>query len=889
MAEIDYKKTLNMPKTNFEMRANLIKKEPLFRQQWLDKDIYNKVLDKNKNNPKFILHDGPPYANGNLHIGHALNKILKDIIVRYKSMRGYYSPYVPGWDTHGLPIEHKMLKDANLNYKTLAPLELRKKAGQYALEQVHKQAEQFKKMQMLSDFKKYYITMEPGFVASQLKLFKKMVFNGLIYKGLKPVYWSPSSQSALAEAEVEYKDVESPSIFVSFKIVDNLKSQKILNGDYLIIWTTTPWTLIANSGVAVGEKFKYSRIEYNNKFFIIAEELVTKVTEQLGWKNYKIVSVFNSSELVNCTYLSPINNNKCPIVYGHHVTLESGSGLVHMAPLFGEDDFQIGIKHSLKMIMHIKDDGVINEDGGKYSGQFYEKANKQIIEDLKETKTLLYDGKIKHSYPHDWRTHKPILYRGTPQWFVSIDKIREQILSELEKVNTYPDWAKKRLLNMIKDRNDWTISRQRTWGVPLIIFYDKNNKPVLKEDIFDHVINLIELNGANIWWEKEADDLLPKKYRNLGYTKEMDIMDVWFDSGSTSLAVEIEPNLKPPYDLYLEGSDQFRGWFNSSLINSVAYFGVSPYKNLLSHGFVLDAKGEKMSKSKGNVVDPLKIINKYGADILRLWAANSEYTNDISISDNILNQNSEIYRKIRNTIKFLLGNLNDFVYDPSVERTGVHAYIKAELEKIKKNVLKAYDEFRFLSVVKILNNYVIDLSSFYLNITKDILYVDVINSSERIMTLTNIYEIVEFIITAIAPILPTTAEDAYFHFNKMDKKESVHLEDIKTYEEVDDNIFEQWKEFFELRDEVNILLEQAIKEGKIKRTNEAKLTLNTKSNFIKSLDLRQLFMVGLIEFGSKTEVDVFDSVKCARCWNHFFASQIKDEVCPLCHKVVYKK
>ncbi|WP_029512480.1 isoleucine--tRNA ligase [Mycoplasmopsis iners] len=889
MSEKNYKDTLNMPKTDFEMRANLTTKEPLFRQEWEEKQIYQKVLAKNKNNPSFVLHDGPPYANGDLHTGHAMNKILKDIIVRYKSMQGFYSPFVPGWDTHGMPIEHKMLELAQLDFKKLSPLELRKKAEEYALKQVEIQKSQFKEMQLLTDFSKYYVTLDKNFVTKQLELFKKMVVNGLVYKGLKPVYWSPTSQSALAEAEVIYKDIKSPSIFVAFTIINNNNSQKVENGDNLIIWTTTPWTLIANAGVAVGFDIEYSKINVNGENYIIASELVETVAKQLDWNDYQIVNNFKANELLGMTYLSPLNRNKCPVVLGHHVTTESGSGLVHIAPLFGEDDFQIGIKNALEMIMHIKDDGVINEFGGKYANIFYEKANQVIIEDLNLNGNLLKANHIVHSYPHDWRTHKPILFRGTPQWFVSIEKIKPEILAQLEKVKTFPEWAKKRLTNMIAERYDWTISRQRTWGVPIIVFYDENSKPVLREELFDHVIAQIKEHGANIWWEKTADELLPENYRGKGYTKEMDIMDVWFDSGSTSFAVEIDPELKAPYDLYLEGSDQYRGWFNSSLINSVAYAGVSPYKNLVSHGFVLDEKGEKMSKSKGNTVDPLKIIRKSGADILRLWVANSEYTNDVSIGDSIINQNSEIYRKLRNTIKFLLGNLTGFEYDSSIQRTGVHAYIKAQLEKIKQEIIKAYDEYKFINVIKLINNYVVELSSFYLNISKDVLYVEEVNSPNRLMTLTNIYEILEFLILALAPILPTTAEDAYKHFNKANKLESVHLENFYKVEEIDEAVLNQWSEFFNLRDEINVLLEQAVKSGLIKRTNEAKITINTNSEFIKSLDLKQLLLVGLVEFGDELQVNTFESEKCQRCWNHFLPSQIKDDLCPLCFGIINKK
>ncbi|MBZ4195491.1 isoleucine--tRNA ligase [Mycoplasma tauri] len=886
MQEKNYKDTLNMPKTDFEMRANLVNKEPEFREMWLNKNIYQKILEKNKNNQTFILHDGPPYANGNIHIGHALNKILKDIVVRYKSMWGFYAPYVPGWDTHGLPIELKMLTEAKLNFKNISPLDLRKKASDYADIQVQNQISQFKELQLLTDFSKIYITKDPHFEANQLRLFKKMILDGLIYKGLKPVYWSPSSQTALAEAEVEYHEIDSPSIFVSFKITDSNGSQKIFDGDNLVIWTTTPWTLLANSGIAVGEKFNYCRFEYQNNFYIVARDLFEKVTEVCGMNDAKIVSEFKAHELIDIKYRGVLNNLICPVVIGHHVTLESGSGLVHIAPLFGEDDFQIGVSNSLEEIMHVKDDGVLNEQAGKFEGHFYEKSNELICDELLSKSALLAKNIIRHSYPHDWRTHKPILFRGTPQWFVSIDKIKPQLINELENIKAYPEWAKKRLMNMIIDRKDWTISRQRTWGVPIIVFYDEDDKPIINAEIFDYVINLVEEHGSDIWWEKETDDLLPKEYRGKGYTREMDIMDVWFDSGSSSISAIIDENIKPPYDLYLEGSDQYRGWFNSSLINSVAYSSFAPYKQLLSHGFVLDSKGEKMSKSKGNVIDPLKVIKKYGADILRLWVSNSEYTNDINISDDIIKQNSEYYRKIRNTIKFLLGNLNGFKYNPSLKRNGIHEYIYNELEKVKKQVYECYDEYNFSGAIKLIIKYIIELSSFYLNITKDILYVEEINSNNRLMTLTNFYEITDFLIKAIAPIMPTTAEDAYSYFNKEDKKESVFLDNFEDAKEVDEKLLKLWDEFFDLKDQINILLENATKSGLIKRSNEAKITINSNSEFIKSLDLKQLLMVGLIEFGNENKVDVFESQKCLRCWNHLVSSQIQNDLCPLCHKII---
>ncbi|QZE12236.1 isoleucine--tRNA ligase [Mycoplasma sp. Ms02] len=881
---MDYKKTLNMPQTSFEMKANLIQKEQVFRKRWEDNQIYKKIMEQYKDKPQFILHDGPPYANGDIHVGHASNKILKDIIVRYKTLQGFYSPFIAGWDAHGLPIEHKMLTELSAKQEDFSPLIIRKKAATYAKKQVERQRKQFKELQLFSDLEDIYVTLDKKFVAKQLKLFKKMALDGLIYNGLKPVYWSPSSKSALAEAEVEYRDVVSPSTYVGFPIVKSA-NEKVHLGDRLVIWTTTPWTLIANAGVALGESFQYARVQYDGQVYIVANDLIEKLQAEFNWQNIKVLDVLEAKELVGSIYQTPILKTEAPVVIGHHVTLEAGSGLVHIAPMFGEDDFLIGRKNNLESIMHISDSGMI-ENFSQYQGLFYSKANPVIIEDLQKEGLLVLSKEFTHSYPHDWRTDKPIMFRGTPQWFVSLDNIRQAILNEVEKVNTHPEWAKKRLYSMIENRQDWTISRQRSWGVPIIIFYDQDKKPVISEEIFDHVIALVEQHGADIWWEKTADELLPEKYQNQGFTKEMDIMDVWFDSGSTSIAVDI-PNAHPSYDLYLEGVDQYRGWFNSSIINAVVYYGKTPYKNLISHGFVVDGNGEKMSKSKGNTVSPSDIVKQRGAEILRLWAANSEYSNDFSISEGILDQNSELYRKIRNTIRFMLGNLKDFDYNPNIKREGIDLYIKNQLEALKASVINHYDEYRFLNVVKEINNYIVELSSFYLSVTKDILYTYQKNSVRRLAVLTNLYEIVEFLIIALAPILPTTSEEAYDHFNKKDKKESVMFEAFPQPGNVDHALLDQYKEFFDLRDKVNGMIENAVKQGLIKRSNEAKIYLNEKTDLFSELDLKTLLMVGDVEFGHEEEkLEVFDSVKCERCWNHFMAEQIHEGLCANCYSVI---
>lgn len=883
MEKKDYKSTLNMPQTDFSMKADLNIKEPQFLNFWLDNNIYQQALAKNKNNESFILHDGPPYANGSLHTGHALNKILKDIVIRYKTMCGFYSPYIPGWDTHGLPIENKILSEMKLSHKNISIIELRKKAAQYALEQIEIQKSQFQKLQLFTDFKKIYKTLDKSYEIEQLKLFYSLYQKGLIYKGLKPVYWSPTSQSALAEAEVEYQEHHSPSIFVKFKVIE---SDVLSPNDYLIIWTTTPWTLIANSGVAINKDFNYSLIKYNNENHLIATDLIDKLIKEWEWSDFEIIKNIEGKDLINTKYISPINNNISPVVFGHHVTLEAGTGLVHIAPLFGEDDFIIGKKNNLNMIMHINDDGTINDAIDQYKGIFYEDANKTIGQFLDKNNLLVKLKFIKHSYPHDWRTKKPIIFRGTPQWFVSINKIKDNILDNLKNVKFYSTWGYNRLSNMIENRDDWTISRQRAWGVPIIIFYDENNEPILNDEIFNHLMNIFAKEGTNSWYEKSVDELLPAKYQNLNWKKEKDIMDVWFDSGSSFVGVDIE-NIKPPFDLYLEGSDQYRGWFNSSLINSVAYIGQAPYKAIVSHGFLIDEKGRKMSKSLGNGIDPMVIVNKYGADILRLWVANSEYFNDISISENIIKQSAEMYRKIRNTIRFLLSNLSDYQHQ-KIDLNGVHLLINEKLNNLKIVIKENYDNYQFINVIKNINNFIIDLSSFYLSITKDTLYVEKKDNQQRRMIQFNFYNILEFLLISLAPILPTTCEEAYQFLLKDNKKVSIFLENFYSIENKKDNKFEDaWKEFFDLKNEIYKLIEEQIQNNLIKRSNEAKVFISTNSEFIKSLNLKELLMVGKVEFGNKTSVELFqNSIKCQRCWNHFEQNEMIDDICFRCSNVI---
>lgn len=886
MEKVEYKNTLNMPQTNFSMKADLPTKEANYRQKWLEQNLYQKILEQNRNNKSYILHDGPPYANGSIHMGHALNKVLKDIIVRYRSMQGYFSPYQAGWDTHGLPIENKMLNEMDLSHKDISVADLRKAAAEYAISQIEVQKKEFQELQLLSDFKEIYITLDPAYEAQQLVLFKKMALDGLIYKGLKPVYWSPSSQSALAEAEVEYADHRSPSVYVALDVIQG--NEYVNVGDKLIIWTTTPWTLIANAGVAVGVDFEYVKIKTNNQHYIIAEKLLPTVSELLNWTTFKIVSHFQGANLLGLIYQRPVKTKlSAPVVAGHHVGLDVGTGLVHMAPLFGEDDFLIGKKEKLDMIMHVKDDGTFSDEAEEYAGLFYEDANKEIGLFLEKNNTLLSLKFIKHSYPHDWRTKKPIIFRGTPQWFVSIEKIRHKILEQIDSVKFYAEWAKKRLKSMIENRDDWTISRQRAWGVPIPVFYDEKQQPIMQEDIFDYVIAIVQKEGTDAWFNKETDQLLPPQYRGRNWTKETNIMDVWFDSGSSSIGVRPQ-GLSAPFDLYLEGSDQYRGWFNSSLISSVAYRNKAPYKQLVSHGFVVDEKGRKMSKSLGNGVAPLEITRDLGADILRLWVANSEYTSDISISKNIVNQNVEIYRKLRNTIRFLLGNLHDYQHQDTMELSGINALVAERIRNLQNKIVADYERYRFINVIKNLNNFIIEMSSFYLSITKDVLYAEKANSQARREVQYNLFNLLELMLISLAPIIPTTTEEAYSLLQKQNKKFSVHLETFLQPVKISTNEEAKWAPFFELKDIVYRAIEEQIKKGTIKRSNEALVTIKIDNEFCKSLPLEYLLMVGKVQFGNELLVEKFNSEKCQRCWNHFETSTLKCGLCIRCQTVLQK-
>lgn len=912
---MDYKDTLLMPKTNFPMRGGLPNKEPKIQEEWDANDIYQKALDKNKDNEHYILHDGPPYANGNLHMGHALNKILKDFITRYKTMQGFYTPYVPGWDTHGLPIEQALTKKG-VKRKELSIAEFRRKCEAFALEQIENQKKDFKRLGVKGDFADPYITLKPEYEAAQIRLFGEMADKGLIYKGKKPVYWSPSSESSLAEAEIEYQDKRSPSIYVAFDVKD---SKGIVDEDAkFVIWTTTPWTLPSNVAITVHPDLIYGQYNVNGDKYIIGKDLVANVAEALGWNEdaIELEKEFKGSDLEYIETQHPFVDRVSLVINGLHVTTDAGTGCVHTAPGHGEDDFVVGQKYNLPVISPVDDKGVFTEEAGQFEGMFYDKANKEITDLLKENGSLLKLEFITHSYPHDWRTKKPVIFRATPQWFASIDKVRQDILDAIEDTHFKVDWGRTRIYNMVRDRGEWVISRQRVWGVPLPVFYAENGDIIMTKETVNHVADLFQEHGSNVWFEREAAELLPEGFThpsspNGVFTKETDIMDVWFDSGSSHRGVlEERPELSYPADLYLEGSDQYRGWFNSSITTSVATRGISPYKMLLSHGFVMDGEGKKMSKSLGNVIVPDQIVKQKGADIARLWVSSVDYLSDVRISDEILKQTSDVYRKIRNTLRFMLGNLND--YNPSTDAIAeselleVDKYLLNRLREFTANTLDNYDNYDYLDIYQELQNFInVELSNFYLDYGKDILYIEEQNAHKRRSMQTVLYQIVVDMTKLLAPILAHTSEEVWSHIPHVEE-ESVHLTRMPERVAVDAEFMEKWNTFMKLRDDVNRALEVARNEKVIGKSLEAKVVIGSNDNFDATTflqqfsDLQQLFITSQAEVVDKVEngesyqygdihIEHAHGEKCERCWNYSESLGLVgelDNLCPRCQAVV---
>ena len=894
------KDTLNLGKTKFPMRGNLPVREVERQNEWEENKVYEQRQKLNEGKPSFVLHDGPPYANGNIHMGHAMNKISKDFIVRSKSMMGFRAPYVPGWDTHGLPIEQQ-LKKAGVDRKALSVAEFREMCRQYALEQVDKQRKDFKRLGVAGEWDNPYLTLKPEYEAQQIRVFGKMAEKGLIYKGKKPVFWSWSSESALAEAEVEYHDVTSPSAFYGEQVVDG---KGVLDENtYMVVWTTTPWTIPASEGITIDATFDYAVVQHDDdeRKYVLAADLVNADAELFGWNDVKIVKTVKGAELENVLCQHPFYpERKLVTMLGDFVTTDAGTGLVHTAPGFGEDDFNIGVKYGLDVYVPVDDKGYMTEDTGEdFAGLFYEDANEVSLKKLEEAGVLLKQMDYEHSYPFDWRTKKPIIFRATPQWFASVDKIRDQILGAINEVQFFPDWGQKRLYNMIRDRGDWVISRQRVWGVPLPIFYGEDGEAIMTKETIEHVAKLVEEHGSNIWFQREAKDLLPEGFTsehspNGKFTKETDIMDVWFDSGSSHQGVCAERDyLTYPADLYLEGSDQYRGWFNSSLITSVAYSGHAPYKQILSQGFTLDGKGRKMSKSLGNTIVPSEVIDKMGAEIIRLWVLSVDTSADVRVSMGSFQQIAESYRKFRNTVRFLLANTTDF--DPAKnavafdEMESIDKYMTVLVNKFTKEILDAYANYEFMEIYKKLINFITtDLSAFYMDVAKDVVYIEAPDSKKRRSMQTVLYDVVVRLTKLMTPILPHTTEEIWKYL-KEDKEyaQLSEMPEVKHFNN-EEKLVDLWNRFMNLRSGVFKALEEARNEKLIGKSFEAHVDLYVSNGVQADLDalnanVRQALIVSALDVHPLSEAP-----ENALKFNDEYAVVVEHaegEVCPRCRMI----
>ncbi|WCA22562.1 isoleucine--tRNA ligase [Candidatus Phytoplasma oryzae] len=910
----DLKKTLLMPITNFPMKANLNKKEIEIEFFWEKINLYQKNLKKNKKNNLFLLHDGPPYTNGDIHIGHALNKILKDFILRFKTMQGFYTPFIPGWDNHGLPIEIAVMKK-NI-YKQEENKEFfYKKCENFALNFVKKQKKSFKRLGILGDWENAYLTLNKSFISDQIRIFSKIVENKLIFKDLKIVHWSPFLNSVLAESEIEYKNHSSLSIFLTFKII----SKNIFENVKILVWTTTPWTLPANVAICAHPTKKYYLFStLNNDKYIVGEKLLEKIKNKFNWKEIQILKKFSGSYLKNSIYENILFSKKGKIILDEFVSDTEGTGLVHIAPGHGEEDFRIGQKNNLPILCSVGKKGLMTEIAGIYKDIFYTKANELIVEDLKKKELILKSEIINHQYPHDDRIKKPVISLAISQWFLNIEKIRQNLLEKIKKVEWIPEWGLTKINNMIKDRKNWVISRQRTWGVPIPIFYTEDKKPILDPVIINHVADLFEKHGPEIWYKWDSQNLLPKNYKNDKspnniFIKEKDIIDVWFDSGTSYSVLQNFSSSFVSSNICLEGADQYRGWFNSSLITSVAAFNKNPYQKIITHGFVLDGKGKKMSKSLNNVINPLDIINEKGADILRLWVASINYNIDVKLDSCILKQIEEKYRKIRNILRFMLGNLNDFNpnknYIKLEERTTFHQIFIIEFYQIIIKIIKLYEKYNFEKITNSLflfmNN---KISSFYLDFAKDILYIEKEDNIERRIIQSNIYDIIINLLKILTPIIPHTTSEAYSSLSNLNKKEDVYLESFPKIEEIKNliqnciikynQIEKSYKLFFNLREMILKKIEEARKNKNINKSLHAKIILELPEEYIKILDqleinknFYQLLIVSQLEIkkSEKIKIKITKAIgkECPRCWNVIPQKKIEN-LCQRCISVLTK-
>ncbi len=922
---MDYKATLNLPKTDFPMKANLKELEPKVIERWEQERIYGLLQEKTGGGGTYILHDGPPYANGHIHIGHALNKILKDIIVKFKTMDGFRSPYVPGWDCHGLPIEHQVLKGLGPKKDGMSQQEIRKLCREYAEEFIAIQRDEFRRLGVFGDWRNPYLTMNYAYEAEIVREFGKFVGAGGVYKGKKPVYWCGSCETALAEAEVEYADHESPSVYVRFELPDAEKALPSLKGEKagIVIWTTTPWTLVANLGIALHPEFDYVAVETGYGALILAEGLLASAMEKFGVKDHKIIAKFKGRRLEGLKARHPFIPRDSLVILGDHVTLEAGTGAVHTAPGHGQEDYEVGLRYGLDIYAPVDHKGRFTREAGEFAGQHVHKANKGVIEALKGKGALLSEGKITHSYPHCWRCKNPVIFRATEQWFISMEKngLLKRTIENAQAVTWVPAWGRDRFLSMIENRPDWCISRQRAWGVPIIAFTCRGcGKLALDKAIVDHVADIVEKEGADAWFVKTPAELTPpgarcKKCGGNDFEKEMDILDVWFDSGVSSAAVlKTRKELSWPADMYLEGSDQHRGWFQSSLLASVGTTGQAPYRTVLTHGFTVDGSGKKMSKSAGNVVAPQEVIEKYGAEVLRLWVSAADYRDDIRISQEILAHLAEAYRRIRNTCRYLLGNLSDFDPDRDRVKDGelleIDRWALHRLQKLIQRVEKAYRDFEFHIVFHSLHNFcAVDMSAFYLDILKDRLYTAKQKSPSRRSGQTAMHAILSAIIRLMAPVLSFTADEVWGHMHEVESVKSVFLASFPKVEDkyLDDALEARWDRILAVRGEAAKVLEALRRDKKIGHSLDAEAVFYAEPglhDFLKEYksDLAFILIVSSVrierESGAPPDAFTSDTVKglritampakgrkCGRCWMYSeTVGTVKDhpEICGRC-------
>ena len=903
---MDYNKTLNLPKTDFPMRASLPQREPEFLKKWNENDQYKKLMDYNEGKPLFVLHDGPPYANGDIHIGHALNKTLKDFIVRYKNMTGFKSPFVPGWDTHGLPTELAARKKAGITAESnISDLELRKICRDTALGYVNLQRESFKRMGIIAEWDNPYITLKKEFEQEQIKVFANMASKGYIYKGLKPVYWCSDCNTALAEAEIEYAEDPCHSIYVKFKVTEDFGKLTALGAEldktYFVIWTTTTWTLPANVAICVGPNYEYSLLNANGEYYVMATDLAPVAMADAGITDYETVGIIRGDELEYMKTAHPFIDRTSLVIVGDHVTLESGTGCVHTAPGHGVDDFIVCKKYpEIPIVVPVDNKGVLTEEAGQFAGLTTEEANKPIAEYLDKIGALFALKKIKHQYPHCWRCHKPVIFRATSQWFCSVDDFKDAAVKAAEDVKWYPEWGKDRLQSMVLERADWCISRQRKWGVPIPVVYCKDcGKEIVDDGVMQKVSDIFGKEGSDAWYAHDAEYFLPKGFKcphcgkSNGFEKESDIMDVWFDSGSSHAAVcRKRPYLKWPADVYLEGADQYRGWFQSSLLTSVAAGDGAPYKQIITHGWTVDGEGRKMSKSLGNGIAPQEIISKYGADILRLWVASADYHADIRISPEILKQISDNYRKLRNTARYCLGNLYDFDPDKDMvsndELEELDKYALMKLDEVIAIARKGYDEYEYHTTAHALHNFcVVDMSNFYFDVLKDRLYTTAPDSKSRRAAQTVLYKVLDALTLILTPILAFTCDEIWtaMKHDKSRNPEGPLFNSIPTadYIETDEAFIAKWDRIHEIRTDVQKALELARNEKVIGKPLEAKVTLYADgelADFLKSelKSLPEIFITSAVEIadgegefkgdvkGLSITVNKADGEKCERCW-----------------------